>query len=318
MCAALSQLFTLSSCNNDEKQAEEARMNAAVTAKLGDMMKDDYEDAATLIASKGVCVKTDIFGDEHVFKDKEKAFAYIASINRATFDVMDSLSLSVEAVALSQPEDENLKKLNSLLKKYVSLCKNPNAADSDLIAACKSVSADIAQAVTEGGAPNAEKLQIQTALAGNAIMQKEIVAAQIATERNNQAAQIHREEGKAFLEENAKKEGVVTLPSGLQYRVIKKGTGVKPNDESQVTVAYEGRFIDGKVFDGTDKNNGGKPVTLGMRSVVRGWNEALKLMKKGSEWEIYLPYELGYGEEGLNDVPPFAALVFRIKLVDVK
>ena len=263
-------------------------------------------------------MKTDIFGDEHVFKDKEKAFAYIASINRATFDVMDSLSLSVEAVALSQPENGNLEKLNSLLKKYVSLCKNPNAADSELIAACKSVSADIAQAVTEGGAPNADKLQIQTALAGNAIMQKEIVAAQIATERNNQAAQIHREEGKAFLEENSKKEGVVTLPSGLQYRVIKEGTGVKPNDGSQVTVAYEGRFIDGKVFDGTDKNNAGKPVTLGMRSVVRGWNEALKLMKKGSEWEIYLPYELGYGEEGLNDVPPFAALVFRIKLVDVK
>ena len=126
------------------------------------------------------------------------------------------------------------------------------------------------------------------------------------------------EKGKTFLEENKKNPNVKVLPSGLQYRIIKNGTGKRPDDGSQVTVTYEGRFIDGKVFDSTDKGNGGKPVTLGMGSVVRGWNEALKLMAEGSEWEIYLPYELGYGEEGSDGVPPCSALIFRLKLIDVK
>ena len=108
------------------------------------------------------------------------------------------------------------------------------------------------------------------------------------------------------------------MPSGLQYRIIKNGTGKRPDDGSQVTVTYEGRFIDGKVFDSTDKGNGGKPVTLSIGSVVRGWNEALKLMAEDSEWEIYLPYELGYGEEGSDGVPPCSALIFRLKLIDVK
>ena len=121
-----------------------------------------------------------------------------------------------------------------------------------------------------------------------------------------------------WLAANAKKPGVKTLPSGLQYKVIKVGNGAMPKDTSVVEVKYEGRFINGKVFDSTKKNNGGNPIQLRANQVIKGWTEALVHMPAGSVWEIYVPYDLAYGDREQGDVKPYSALIFTIELVSVK
>ena len=122
--------------------------------------------------------------------------------------------------------------------------------------------------------------------------------------------------GEKFLAENAKKEGVKTLPSGVQYKVIKEGNGEIPADSSVVVVNYEGKTIDGKVFDSSYTRN--KPVTFQANRVIKGWTEALVHMPVGSTWEVYIPQELAYGERSTGQLKPFSALIFKIELVSIK
>lgn len=124
-------------------------------------------------------------------------------------------------------------------------------------------------------------------------------------------------EGEAFLAENAKKEGVVTLASGLQYKVIKAGNGKSPKASDSVECHYEGRLIDGTKFDSSYDR--GETATFGVTQVIAGWVEALQLMKEGDKWQLYIPYNLAYGERGAGaQIPPFATLVFDVELVKVK
>ena len=125
----------------------------------------------------------------------------------------------------------------------------------------------------------------------------------------------NKEEGEKFMAINKKKEGVKVLPSGVQYKVIKEGTGVMPKDTSLVTVNYEGKTLDGKVFDSTYKRN--EPVELRANQVIKGWTEALVHMPEGSVWEVYIPQNLAYGERETGSIKPFSALVFKIELVKV-
>ncbi len=127
----------------------------------------------------------------------------------------------------------------------------------------------------------------------------------------------HKTAGEDFLAKNAKAEGVVTLPSGVQYKVLKEGKGIMPTDTSLVTVHYEGRTLEGKVFDSSYKR--GEPAKLRTNQVIKGWAEALKLMPIGSTWEVYIPQELAYGERQQGaDIKPFSMLIFKIELVDVE
>jgi len=131
------------------------------------------------------------------------------------------------------------------------------------------------------------------------------------------AAEKNKKEGEAFLAENARKDGVVTLPSGLQYRVITEGTGKTPTAKSTVTVHYSGRLLDGTEFDSSVKM--GKPATFQVDGVIDGWTEALQLMKEGSKWELYIPPSLAYGGQGAGGViPPNATLVFEVLLISVQ
>lgn len=124
------------------------------------------------------------------------------------------------------------------------------------------------------------------------------------------------EAGKQFLEENAQKPGVVALPSGLQYEVLTEGTGAKPGPRSIVTVHYEGRLTDGKVFDSSYKRN--QPATFGLFQVIPGWTEGLQLMAEGSKYRLYIPQELGYGARGAGaSIPPYATLVFDVELIKI-
>lgn len=123
--------------------------------------------------------------------------------------------------------------------------------------------------------------------------------------------------GEAFLAENGKKDGVVTLPSGLQYQVLKEGNGKKPSATDQVVCHYEGTLIDGTVFDNSYQRN--QPATFGLNQVIAGWTEGVQLMQEGAKYRFFIPYNLAYGERGAGaQIPPFAALVFDVELIEVK
>lgn len=123
--------------------------------------------------------------------------------------------------------------------------------------------------------------------------------------------------GETFLAENGKKDGVVTLPSGLQYQVLKEGNGKKPSATDQVVCHYEGTLIDGTVFDSSYQRN--QPATFGLNQVIAGWTEGVQLMQEGAKYRFFIPYNLAYGERGAGaQIPPFAALVFDVELIEVK
>ncbi len=123
---------------------------------------------------------------------------------------------------------------------------------------------------------------------------------------------------KDFLEKNAKAEGVVTLPSGVQYKVLKAGaaTGQSPKLIDTVKVHYEGKLIDGKIFDSSYER--GTPAVFGLQNLVPAWQEALPKMKPGDVWELYVPPAMGYGEMGAGEIPPNSVLIFKIELVDFR
>ena len=126
----------------------------------------------------------------------------------------------------------------------------------------------------------------------------------------------NKEAGEKFLAKNAKAEGVKVLASGVQYKVLKEGTGAVPADTSMVKVHYEGRTLEGKVFDSSYKR--GEPTKFRLDQVIQGWKEALKNMPAGSTWEVYVPQELAYGERQQGaDIKPFSMLIFKIELLDV-
>lgn len=124
------------------------------------------------------------------------------------------------------------------------------------------------------------------------------------------------EKGSAFLAENAKKEGVISLPSGLQYKVLKQGDGIVPQKTDKVKVHYEGRLIDGTVFDASSKH-GTEPATFRPDQVIKGWTEALTMMPVGSKWQLFIPQELGYGERAAGQIPPYSTLIFDVELVGI-
>ena len=126
-----------------------------------------------------------------------------------------------------------------------------------------------------------------------------------------------KSEGEKYLSENAKKEGVVTLPSGLQYQVLKEGNGKSPKATDKVVCHYEGMLIDGTMFDSSVQR--GEPATFPLNGVIAGWTEGLQLMKEGAKYRFFIPYQLGYGERGAGaSIPPFATLVFDVELIEVK
>ena len=123
-------------------------------------------------------------------------------------------------------------------------------------------------------------------------------------------------EAQAFMAKTAKEPGVVTLPDGLEYKIVHSGptTGMKPHLQDEVKIMYEGKLIDGTVFDSSYER--GQPAAFPLKQLVPAWQEALPMMRPGDEWILYVPPELGYGAEGQGPIPPGAALIFKIELID--
>jgi FKBP-type peptidyl-prolyl cis-trans isomerase FklB len=144
--------------------------------------------------------------------------------------------------------------------------------------------------------------------------QKELQAKQ--QEKMKALAEKNKKEGEAFLAENKKKLGMKILPSGLQYKVITEGSGPSPKDTDTVTVNYRGTLIDGTEFDSSYKRN--EPATFPVKGVIKGWTEALLLMKEGSKWQLFIPSNLAYGERGAGSmIGPNATLIFEVELIKV-
>ena len=145
-------------------------------------------------------------------------------------------------------------------------------------------------------------------------MKKKIMAAQQG--ETKKAAEKNFAEGRTFLIENAKKRGVKTLPSGLQYRILKKGSGVSPKATDMVTLHYRGNLIDGTEFDSSYKRS--EPATFRADSGIRGWVEALQIMNEGAKWKLFIPPDLAYGERGAGVISPNSTLVFNLELISVQ
>ncbi|MGN1263887.1 MAG: FKBP-type peptidyl-prolyl cis-trans isomerase [Prevotella sp.] len=126
----------------------------------------------------------------------------------------------------------------------------------------------------------------------------------------------NRKAGEAFLAENSKQEGVVTLPSGLQYKVLVKGEGEVPQRTDKVLVNYEGRLVDGTVFDSSSKH-GDTPASFRADQVIKGWTEALTMMPVGSKWQLFIPQQLAYGERNAGSIKPYSTLIFDVELVGI-
>lgn len=137
-----------------------------------------------------------------------------------------------------------------------------------------------------------------------------LMAIQQAREENAKAA------GKNFLDENAQKEGVTVLPSGLQYKVLQQGDGPVAEATDRVKVHYEGRLIDGTVFDSSYKR--GEPATFAPSQVIKGWTEALTMMPVGSKWQLYIPQELGYGSRQSGPIPAYSTLIFDVEVLGIE
>jgi FKBP-type peptidyl-prolyl cis-trans isomerase FklB len=137
------------------------------------------------------------------------------------------------------------------------------------------------------------------------------------TEQMKEISDRNKKDGEKFLAENRKKEGVVTTESGLQYKIVTEGTGASPKSTDTVTVHYKGTLIDGKEFDSSHKR--GQPATFPVNGVIKGWTEALQLMKTGAKWQLFIPSELAYGERGAGrNIGPNSTLIFDVELISIK
>lgn len=173
---------------------------------------------------------------------------------------------------------------------------------------------DFAQAIKDiiaGKKPQLDDQEAQT-LVQNFFQEQENKQRATAAER----FQSNKDNGEKYLSENAKKDGVVTLPSGLQYQVLKEGNGKKPKATDKVRCHYEGMLVDGTLFDSSIQR--GEPAVFGLNQVIAGWTEGLQLMQEGAKYRFFIPYHLGYGESGAGkQIPPFSTLIFDVELIDV-
>ena len=154
-----------------------------------------------------------------------------------------------------------------------------------------------------------EEAQSTLGKAREAMMKKAEQEKQVEGQKNKQ-------EGDAFLAANKSKDGVVTLPDGLQYKILTAGTGPKPTTSDEVVCDYRGTFLDGTEFDASSKHGG--PATFPVGGVIKGWTEALQMMPVGSKWQLFVPANLAYGEAGNRGIPPNATLIFEVELKSIK
>jgi FKBP-type peptidyl-prolyl cis-trans isomerase FklB len=227
---------------------------------------------------------------------------------RLSLTIILSLTMLIgicSADGKADPKDEKVKASYSVGHK-VGTDLNRNGVDVDPEEVLRGVRDALA-----GREPAIPRQEMHSVLAE---LQKQIVKSQ--EQKTRAEAEKNLADGKAFLAANAKKEGIVELPSGLQYKIITEGSGTTPKEKDTVTVHYRGTLINGAEFDSSYSR--GKPATFRTDQVIAGWKEALSLMKEGSKWQLFVPASLGYGDRNTGRITPNSTLIFEVELIQVK
>ncbi|STX28689.1 macrophage infectivity potentiator [Legionella beliardensis] len=244
--------------------------------------------------------------------------------------VAAAISLVV-STAFAVPDTTNTSTTTNGTNASATTPSTSTVLSSDMDKLSYSIGADLGRNFKKQGidiSPNAMARGLQDGMNGGQLLltddqmkdvlnkfQKDLMAKRNA--EFTKKADENKNKGDAFLNQNKSKEGVVALPSGLQYKVIENGKGAKPGKDDMVTVEYTGKLIDGQVFDSTEKS--GKPAEFKVSQVIPGWTEVLQLMPAGSTWEVYLPASLAYGPRGIGGaIGPNETLIFKIHLISVK
>lgn len=249
-----------------------------------------------------------------------KKFTYINNL-MGFFGVLVLLAMPVsaeQATEAPQNMDEDLKKDLSYFFGYSfgNMLKEGGNPNVDL----ETLEQGLRDSI-DGKQPDLTAEEQQAVISVIRKRQKEIQKQRAEAREQAEAAMAEESEAalkkaNAFLEENAEKEGVKTTDSGLQYEILEQGSGPSPDPESTVVVHYEGRLVDGKVFDSSRKR--GQPAEFQLNQVIPGWTEGLQLMKEGGKARLYIPPDLGYGPGGTGSIPPNAVLIFDVELLEVK
>jgi FKBP-type peptidyl-prolyl cis-trans isomerase len=312
-----------------EATAKDAKLNAYTVVGLSSTILSDYQKTWSNTINGSIWVK-DENGERHLCSDFNDAISYKMRcyIHEGYFDVIDSLSNVVK---------DDMKLMDDASDKYKDVQKTFVAMYGDMNSIVSLVKEPKGSLMTFGTKVNElmmsfdknfKETDLKVSVSDDELKDKVLDLYKVVynkkfekeIEKNKAIEEYYYENkknGEDFMAENAKKEGVITLPSGVQYKVIKEGKGPIPVETSDVTLHYEGRLIDGTVFDSSYKR--GEPVTFPVCSVIKGWKEVLCHMPAGSEWEVYIPQELAYGErEQGKDIKPFSALIFKIELFKVK
>jgi FKBP-type peptidyl-prolyl cis-trans isomerase FklB len=278
-------------------------------------------EVATVSPSKGVDVKVTV----HKLGQSKLKITYQAVSKELVLNARKEGSLlvfDVAPVAAPKPNEPAVPEMNPALKGQTEQISY--AAGMRLAKTLRKQSVEVApdlvnqamKDVLSGGPTLMSDEQVQTALMG---VETELNVTEAVLERKK-LFEKSKEAAEQFLAENKKKDGVVSLPSGLQYKVLKAGEGKRPTALDVAVCQYKGSLIDGTEFDNSYKRKDGGPVTFPVRAVIKGWQEALRLMPAGSRWQIVVPPNLAYGERGVPraKIPPNATLVFDVELLSVK
>jgi FKBP-type peptidyl-prolyl cis-trans isomerase len=310
-----------------EKAAKEMKINSSVNLALLSEVLEDISNAWNTGIEGGDVLNEN--GENTYVHDMNYAVQLRINVwkTRGMYDVIDSISKKtteeMEIMSNSPSKYKDVQKtfleIYNNINELISLSKTPQYSlmafsqkVNDLLmnSNSKLKETDLQIKVDD------KKIQERDLSVLEAISQKQKDLEKIKQQSEMAKWSSYIKEQKAFLVKNSKKQGVITLPSGLQYKIIKKGNGKIPTDFSMVKVNYEGRTINGLVFDSSYSRN--TPITIFANQVIKGWTEALTHMPVGSVWEIYVPQELAYGKKEYGDIKPYSTLIFKIELLGIE
>lgn len=282
----LEQLGVIESASNIEYDYQ-MKISAADSTEIDDLQKEMKTKIDSLNKANAPKLNEFLKGVKEALSAGDKKSSYYQGLSIGN-QISEQMIPQFNSLVFASDTTQKINN-DQLIAGLVGTLKNGNLAMSKMDAGTY-VQSKIEQAQQQSQSKNEEELKVQY---------KDAI-----------------EEGEKFLSENAEKEGVIVLPSGLQYEVINKGSGAIPSESDQVKVHYHGTLLDGTVFDSSVERN--EPAVFGVTQVIAGWTEALQLMPVGSKWKVYIPYDLAYGAEDRGAIKPFSTLIFDVELLSIE